>query len=269
MIYPAIKTRAPDSDDPMLLEPVAPDRAACGVCTCRCPRSMSDRQPNLLRIYTDQHCADVLGCAGNDIVVTPHLDRLAGEGVRFDHAWTETPICQPARASMLTGRYPNDHGVIGNFAGDSKPEWDTFPRRLQQAGYTTSSIGETHFSSWPMAAEPDTPPPTDEWIGSFGFDHVVEEFDKYIHVGDWETPYMRFLRDHDALELYQSVIAANFRLGDRHWKGVTSPCHRRSTSPASWPMKHKDGSAGPSQRNTPTSGQATPPSCARTHTASC
>ena len=184
---------------------------------------MSDRQPNLLFIYADQHRADVMGCAGNDIVVTPHLDRLATEGVRFDQTWTESPICQPARASLLTGRYPNNHGVLGNFAGDCQPEWDTFPRHLQQAGYTTASIGKTHFSAWPMAAEPGTPAPTDEWIGSFGFDHVVEEFDKYVHLFDVETPYMQFLREHDALEPYQEIVQANFRGGDRHWNGVTSP----------------------------------------------
>jgi len=184
---------------------------------------VTDRQPNLLFIYADQHRADVLGCAGNDIVMTPHLDRLATEGVRFDQTWTESPICQPARASLLTGRYPNDHGVLGNFGGDCQPEWDTFPRRLQEAGYTTASIGKTHFSTWPMGAEPGTPAPTDEWIGSFGFDHVVEEFDKYVHLFDVETPYMRFLREHDALEPYQEVVQANFRGGDRHWNGVTSP----------------------------------------------
>jgi len=184
---------------------------------------MSSQQPNLLFIYADQHRADVLGCAGNDIVVTPHLDRLASEGVRFDQAWTESPICQPARASSLTGRYPDDHGVLGNFARDCQPEWDTFPRRLQQAGYTTAAIGKTHVSAWPVAVEPGSPAPTDEWIGSFGFDHVVEEFDRYVHLGDWETPYMRFLREHDALEPYREVIGANFRGGDRHWNGVTSP----------------------------------------------
>ncbi|MEM7326614.1 MAG: sulfatase-like hydrolase/transferase, partial [Actinomycetota bacterium] len=184
---------------------------------------MTSRKPNLLFIYADQHRADVLGCAGNDIVVTPHLDRLAAEGVRFDHAWTESPICQPARASLLTGRYPSDHGVLGNFAGDCRPDWDTFPRRLQEAGYHTASIGKTHFSAWPVGAKRGSPPPSDEWIGSFGFDHVVEEFDKYVHLGDWETPYMRFLGEHDALQPYQDVIKANFRGGDRHWNGVTSP----------------------------------------------
>jgi arylsulfatase len=184
---------------------------------------MSERQPNLLFLYADQHRSDVLGSAGNEIVVTPHLDRLAAEGVRFDQAWTEGPICQPARASMLTGRYPDDHGVLGNFAGDCLPEWDTFPRRLQEAGYTTASIGKTHFDSWPMLAEPGTPPPDEEWIGSFGFDHVVEEFDRYIHIGDQMTPYMRFLSEHGALETYRDVIRDNFRGGDRHWNGATSP----------------------------------------------
>ncbi|MDH4143520.1 MAG: sulfatase-like hydrolase/transferase, partial [Chloroflexota bacterium] len=81
----------------------------------------------------------------------------------------------------------------------------------------------THFSSWPMAVEAGSPAPTEEWIGSFGFDHVVEEFDKYVHVGDWETPYMRFLREHDALEPYLQVIRDNFRGGPEHWNGVTSP----------------------------------------------
>ncbi|MEO1057745.1 MAG: sulfatase-like hydrolase/transferase, partial [Actinomycetota bacterium] len=181
-------------------------------------------QPNLLFVYADQHRADVLGCAGNDVVVTPHLDRLAAEGVRFAHAWTESPICQPARASLLTGRYPSDHGVLGNFAGDCRPEWDTYPRRLQQAGYTTASIGKTHYSAWPVGAELDSQPPSDEWIASFGFDHVVEEFDRYVHVGDgWETPYMAFLRDNDALQPYRETVLAHFRGGDQQWSGVTSP----------------------------------------------
>ena len=184
---------------------------------------MSGQQPNLLFIYADQHRADVLGSAGNDVVVTPHLDRLAAEGVRFDKAWTESPICQPARASMLSGRYPSDHGVLGNFAGDCLPEWDTFPRRLQDAGYTTATIGKTHFDSWPMTAEPGSPPPSEELIGSFGFDHVVEEFDRYVHIGDQLTPYMRFLDEQGALETYRDVIRDNFRGGDRHWNAATSP----------------------------------------------
>ncbi|MEM8620522.1 MAG: sulfatase-like hydrolase/transferase [Actinomycetota bacterium] len=186
---------------------------------------MGAAQPNILFLYADQHRADVLGCAGNDVVVTPHLDRLALEGVRCTAAWTESPICQPARASMLTCRYPTDHGILGNFAGESSPDWDTVPQAIRSAGYDTASIGKTHYASWPMGPNgpEDTPPPTDEWIGSFGFDHVVEEFDRYVHVGRHDTPYMRFLRDRDALEPYRDTVQARFRAGDRHWEAVTSP----------------------------------------------
>ncbi|MCP5025568.1 MAG: sulfatase-like hydrolase/transferase, partial [Actinomycetia bacterium] len=78
---------------------------------------MTASRPNILFLYADQHRADVLGCAGNGTVVSPNLDRLAGEGLRCSGAWTESPICQPSRASVLTGRYPTDHGILGNFAG--------------------------------------------------------------------------------------------------------------------------------------------------------
>lgn len=92
------------------------------------------QQPNILIIYSDQHRADVLGCAGNSVVVTPNLDRLASAGTRFKQAWTESPNCQPARASLLTGQFPTEHGILGNFSEECQPEWVTFPRALQQAG---------------------------------------------------------------------------------------------------------------------------------------
>ncbi|MCP5035609.1 MAG: sulfatase-like hydrolase/transferase, partial [Actinomycetia bacterium] len=155
----------------------------------------------------------------------PNLDRLAGEGLRCSGAWTESPICQPSRASVLTGRYPTDHGILGNFAGECSPDWATFPKALQAVGYETATIGKTHYSSWPMgpSGPEDSPPPADEWIGGFGFDHVVEEFDRYVHVGNQDTPYMRFLRDHGVLKPYQDEVAARFRVGERHWEAVTSP----------------------------------------------
>jgi arylsulfatase A-like enzyme len=186
---------------------------------------VTGRRPNILFLYADQHRADVLGCAGDAVVVTPHLDRLAAEGLRCSATWTESPICQPARASVLSGRYPTDHGILGNFAGDCSPEWDTVPQAIRAAGYDTATIGKTHYSGWPMGANgpEDTPPPTEEWIGSFGFDHVVEEFDRYVHLGRHDTPYVRFLRDHDALEPYRDEVRARFRTGDRHWEAVTSP----------------------------------------------
>ncbi len=179
------------------------------------------KQPNILFIYSDQHRADVMGCAGNELVQTPNLDRLASEGVRFAQAWTESPICQPARASLLTGQYPHEHGIIGNFTGECEPAWQTYTRNLQQAGYTTAVVGKTHYSNWPMGKEKE-PAPSDEWLKRFGYDHVVEEFDRYVHI-NYETPYTKFVQERGDLDSYKQAIRERFRIGDRHWEAVTSP----------------------------------------------
>ena len=76
-----------------------------------------ERKPNLLFLYADQHRADVMGCAGNDVVVTPHLDRLAAEGVRFTDCYTVSPVCSPSRTSVLTGVHVPIHGVYENGIG--------------------------------------------------------------------------------------------------------------------------------------------------------
>ena len=60
---------------------------------------------NLLFICSDEHARDALGCSGHPVVATPTLDRLAASGARFTNAYTNSPICVPARASLATGRY--------------------------------------------------------------------------------------------------------------------------------------------------------------------
>ena len=63
---------------------------------------MSDKKPNIIYILSDQHRHDVMGCAGNPVIQTPHLDDLAKSGVRFTRAYSQCPICQPSRpASFL------------------------------------------------------------------------------------------------------------------------------------------------------------------------
>ena len=61
-------------------------------------------RPNILFVLSDQHNAQVLGCAGNDVIRTPNLDRLAAEGVLFEQAYCQNPLCVPGRSSMLTGQ---------------------------------------------------------------------------------------------------------------------------------------------------------------------
>ena len=67
--------------------------------------------PNILFILSDDQGAWAMGCYGNPEIKTPHLDRLASQGVRFEHFFCASPVCSPARASLLTGRIPSQHGV--------------------------------------------------------------------------------------------------------------------------------------------------------------
>ncbi|TBL71101.1 sulfatase-like hydrolase/transferase [Paenibacillus thalictri] len=73
--------------------------------------SKSKDKPNVLFIMTDDQGPWALGCAGNKEIITPHLDRLAAEGVRFDQFFCTSPVCSPARASVLTGQIPSQHGI--------------------------------------------------------------------------------------------------------------------------------------------------------------
>ena len=97
-------------------------------------------RPNILFVTADQHRADCLGIEGRKIK-TPHLDQLAAEGTRFANAITPCVICQPARASILTGQLPRTHGVHDNGIDLSPETGDKgFAGSLAAAGYDLSLI---------------------------------------------------------------------------------------------------------------------------------
>ena len=101
---------------------------------------------NMLIIMADQHNPKMLGCGGHDCVKTPNLDALASRGTRFDRAYTNSPLCVPARASFATGQYVHDHCCWDNaIAYDGRqPSWG---HRLQEAGNPVVSIGKLHYRS--------------------------------------------------------------------------------------------------------------------------
>lgn len=110
------------------------------------------RQPNLLFIMPDQLRADFLGCYGADFVETPHMDSLAEQGVRYENAYTPSPICVPARAMLLTGLNAIRTGVLTNehFLRPDLADCGirTWPQLLSDAGYATAAIGKMHFYPW-------------------------------------------------------------------------------------------------------------------------
>ena len=104
-------------------------------------------RPNFLIFITDQHRARDLGCYGNAIVQTPHIDALAARGLTMDRAYVASPACMPNRASLLTSRLPSLHGAKSNGVALSV-DAVTFPELLGAAGYRTALIGKSHLQNF-------------------------------------------------------------------------------------------------------------------------
>lgn len=101
-------------------------------------------QPDIVIILTDQHRADVSMREGFPLDTTPFLDGLAADGVWFDRAYTTSPLCCPARTSLLTGRWPSAHRVTENPAADVAVFDADLVQTARRAGYATAMIGKNH-----------------------------------------------------------------------------------------------------------------------------
>ncbi|MCL4784384.1 MAG: sulfatase-like hydrolase/transferase [Bryobacterales bacterium] len=119
------------------------------------------RRPNLLFLIADDHAGYAMGCDGNRHALTPNLDRLANEGIRFSHAYCNCPVCTPSRQSLLTGQMPSAAGVtrLPTPLALGKP---TFSEQLRKAGFHTGVIGKMHLHREPRP-------------GLFGFDMMLTE----------------------------------------------------------------------------------------------
>lgn len=110
---------------------------------------MTHKKPNLLFIMSDDHAAQAIGCYGSRINRTPHIDRIAKEGMRFDHCYVTNSICTPSRAAILTGT----HNHINRVTTLNTPLDNRLPnvaKHLQQGGYQTAVIGKWHLGHGPQ-----------------------------------------------------------------------------------------------------------------------
>lgn len=103
-------------------------------------------RPNVLFLMDDEHRPDVLGYAGDDTVHTPTIDSLAETGTVFTNAYTPSPVCVPARQSIMAGELPRTCGCLG--WDDLDPEYYTFSRHFAEHGYMTTCAGKLHHQGW-------------------------------------------------------------------------------------------------------------------------
>jgi len=105
-----------------------------------------NRKPNIVFIFPDQQRWDTLGCYGQKLDVSPNLDKMASEGVKFEYAFTCQPVCGPARACLQTGKYATEIGCYRNNIALPLDE-KTLAHYLSEAGYEVGYIGKWHLAS--------------------------------------------------------------------------------------------------------------------------
>jgi arylsulfatase A-like enzyme len=146
------------------------------------------KRPNILLLYADDWRHDTLGCAGNPVVKTPHLDRLASEGVRFTHACVTTSICGVSRANLYTGQWMSRNGCVG-FNMFKTPWEQTYPGVLRASGYWVGHVGKWHNGSFPADK----------------FDFGRSYFGRhYIKQSDGSTIHVTEKNEQDSLEFLRS-----------------------------------------------------------------
>lgn len=161
---------------------------------------MNHTRPNILFIIDDQHRHDWLGWIDHCPARTPNLDRLRREGIWHRHAYSNNPLCMPARYSLISGLYSHQSGQMDNTT-DWPTRFPTMPQALQQQGYRTAMIGKLHaFEAIPSALDLTT---VSEQIHAFGFDHVHEVAGKTMawHI---DCEWTHHLRNHGLLDAYRA-----------------------------------------------------------------
>jgi arylsulfatase A-like enzyme len=140
----------------------------------------SHKQPNLVIIFTDDMGYSDIGAYGGKAIPTPHLDRLAAEGVRFTSAYTVAPICVPSRMGLMSGKFPARFGVFTNvYSPEENQLWmqqTTLADVLKKQGYRTANVGKWHLSGNSSGHSGDD-------LGGFQFKPPHERgFDEFVGI---------------------------------------------------------------------------------------
>jgi len=148
--------------------------------------------PNILLIITDDQSWEHVGYAGDKAVKTPHVDKLAAEGVRFENAYCACPSCSPSRASILTGQDAYRLQEGGVLTGFIREEFPLFPAILEENGY---KVGYTGKGYWPFTK--DAPGAVNEPIGKRYELHLLDTVPEGISKRDYSANFEQFIKDNE------------------------------------------------------------------------
>lgn len=183
-------------------------------------------RPNIVWILSDQHRADAWGAASDGLVHTPTLDRLAASGATFDQAFCQGPLCVPSRASLLTQRYVEDHGVRDNTWRGFQENLPTTVQAIRDVGYHTVAIGKMHLYKYPPDVADGEPTmrrhgfvEVDEMLGKYGNAFGRSDYTDELEAHGLLADYRRFLTERNPHS--RGSLAASGLTGKPHW--VTDP----------------------------------------------
>ncbi len=205
------------------------------------------KKPNILFFFSDQQRWDTVGCYGQQLNLTPNLDRMASEGVLFRNAFTCQPVCGPARAALQTGKYPTEMGCFTNHRMLPMDE-KTIAHHLSDSGYSVGYIGKWHLASFgPIGGEDDfriraVPPERrggykDFWLASDTLESTSHSYDGYMFNSemervdfpegryradaqtDWVINYLNDYDKPDPFFLFVSYIEPHHQNDHKHYEG--------------------------------------------------
>ena len=205
------------------------------------------QKPNIIFLFSDQQRWDTCGCYGQSLDVTPNLDKMAGEGVRFDKAFTCQPVCGPARACLQTGKYAAEVGCHTN--GRMLPiNENTIAKQFSAQGYDTAYIGKWHLASHGHGDGPDNfrtkpiPPERrggykDFWLASDLLEFTSHSYDGHMFDSDgnmrefpggryrvdaetdWMLEYLQGYKKDNPFFLFVSYIEPHHQNDHKHYEG--------------------------------------------------
>ncbi|MCD6335441.1 MAG: sulfatase-like hydrolase/transferase [Candidatus Latescibacteria bacterium] len=205
------------------------------------------KQPNIVFVFSDQQRWDTVGCYGQALNVTPNLDRMAAEGVRFENAFTCQPVCGPARACLQTGKYATEVNCHTNHRM-LPPDEKTIAHYLSENGYEVGYIGKWHLASFGPRDGKDNfrtrpvPPERrggykDFWLASDVLEFTSHSYDGYMFDGelnkrvfpegryrvdahtDWVLEYLRTRNGEKPFFLFVSYIEPHHQNDHGHYEG--------------------------------------------------